>query len=237
MTGVAILHVSGFQVQHAHEQGDEHEGFVHLPDGFIDAVHDAVRQVLVGRYGAENGTGHRHEQGGGNTLAGYVANAEEELAVPEIEVEEVSSHFLGRRQGCVNLDVLAVRVGGKHLGQHSHLDLVGDVQVTLDGGLLCGGILQLANVPHQRLLHIAERVAQLADFVDAPQVRKLGVELAGRDGLGLIGQPPQGTELARNDADKEVQHEQQARQNDDHDGAAQAVEAAEDVALRANNGH
>ena len=111
------------------------------------------------------------------------------------------------------------------------------MQVTFDGGLLCGGILQLANVPYQGLLHIAERVAQLADFIDAPEVRKFGVELARGDGLGFIGQAPQGTELARDDADKEVQHEQQARQNDNHDGAAQTVKSAEDVALRANNGH
>ena len=173
----------------------------------------------------------------GDALAGHVADAEEELLVADVEVEEVAADFLGGRQRGVEQHAVLVVAGGELLGEHAHLDVAGNAQVALDGGLLGRGGLELLDVLDERLLHVAEGLAELSDLVDALELGQRGVELSGGDGLGFLGQSAQGLQLAGDDADEEVEHEEQSDDDDGHDGLAQAVEAAEDVALRTDDGH
>ena len=52
----------------------------------VDTLHNLGRTVFLGRYIPEEAARDRHEQGGGNTLAGDVAYAEDQLFVPDIEI-------------------------------------------------------------------------------------------------------------------------------------------------------
>ena len=63
------------------------------------------------------------------TFAGDVADAEEDLLVAEVEVEEVASDLLGRCQGGIALYVVAVGSGGELVGHHALLYGACDAEV------------------------------------------------------------------------------------------------------------
>ena len=178
MAGIAVEQKTGGQVEHTHEERHEHVHLVHVGNRLVDGLHDVVGQRLMGRHGAEGRTRHRHEERGGSTLARHVADAEEQLVVAEIEVEQVATYLLGRCQRGKELHVVAVVLRRELLGQHTHLDVTGNTEVALYRGLLGGGGLQLVDVFHQRLLHIPERLAQLAYLVSTLEVGQHGIKLS-----------------------------------------------------------
>ena len=111
------------------------------------------------------------------------------------------------------------------------------MEVTFYRCFLGRSLFQFLDIFHKRLLHARKRVAQLANLINALEVGQLGFELSRGNRLGLLGQAPQGIELACNDADEKVEHQQQTYDDDGHDGLAQTVEATEDILLRAYDGH
>ena len=121
--------------------------------------------------------GDGHHQRCRHAFAGNVADAEEQFIVAQEEVKEVATDTLGRRQHAVNLYLVTMRECGERLRQHSHLNMVCNIQFTLNSGFRGGSILQFLHVALQRLLHGAERVAQLGDFIIVPESRQRRVEV------------------------------------------------------------
>ena len=64
-------------------------------------------------------------------LAGHVSHAEEQVFVPDKEVVQVSSHFLRGNQHRRHIQVFPFREGGEDLGNHGHLDVVGNLELAL----------------------------------------------------------------------------------------------------------
>ena len=178
VTCITVVQTACRKVEHAHEESHKHVGLVHVGNGLVHRCHDAVGHGLVSRHGAEGRTGDSHEERSWHTLTRHVANTEEELLIAEIEVEEVATHLLGRRQRGIEHHVVAVVLGGEFLREHAHLYITGNAQVALYRSLLGSGILQLFNISHQRLLHVAERVAQLAYLVNALEVGQRSIKLS-----------------------------------------------------------
>ena len=90
------------------------------------------------------------------------------------------------------------------------------MQVAFYRCLLRCGNLQFVDIFDERLLHIAKRLAQLPDFIDAFEIWQLGIELARGDSLSLLRQDMQRLQLARYDADEEEEHQQQTHDNDSY---------------------
>ena len=237
VTGITVVQATCWQVEDSDKEGDEHVSFVHVGYRLVHRSHDAVGHRLVGRHGTEGRACYRHEERGRHTLARHVADAEEELLVAEVEVEEVAAHLLGRSQRGKELHVVAVLPGGELLGQHTHLYLAGDAQVTLYRCFLGRRVLQFLDVSHQRLLHIPERLRQLSYLVDTFEVGQLSVKLSGGYRLGTLGQLSERPQLAGNDADEEEEHQQQTADDNGHNRTTQTVEAAEDVVLGTDDSH
>ena len=80
-------------------------------------------------------------------------------------------------------------------------------------------------------------MAELAYLVNPLEVGHLDIEASGGDGFSLFSEAAEGFELAGDDADEEEEHQQQADSEDDGDGAAQAVETTENIALGTDDGH
>ena len=169
MPRIAVAQETGLQVKHTDEQRDEHVQVVVLGQRLVKCLHDEAGLHLTGRHVAEQRARHCHEQRGGDSLARHVADAEDELLVVDVEVEQVATHRLGRHQRPEDVDVVAVGVGREGLGKHRHLDVVRYLQLALEGGLLCRRALELLHVSGQRVLHLLERVAQQVYLVTACQ--------------------------------------------------------------------
>ena len=80
-------------------------------------------------------------------------------------------------------------------------------------------------------------MAELSNLVGALKVRQLGIKLARSNGFGLASQAAQGFQFARDDINKYAQHHQQAHTHNAHYGVTQAVKAAKNIALGANDSH
>ena len=235
VAGIAIAQAAADKVDQSDEQRDKHvRGILVARQSVVHACTDFFRRHLLGGQCAEQPRGLRHEQRGGNTLAAHVAQTEIEAVARQQIAVQVAADLLGRSHRGIHVESLAV---GEHAGQHRHLDVAGYVQLTLYRRLLRRSFLQFFNIVHQRLLHVTERLAQLADLVGTPVVRQFRVEMPGGDSLCLLRQPLQGFQLAGDDTNEEHQHQQQSHRHDRHDRSPQAVETSEDVALRTDDGH
>ena len=106
------------QIEHTREQCDKQIRFITFSQCVIERIGNTLRVSHMGRDIAEQRTGDSHKHGGWNAFAGHVANAEEELVVTNIEVEEVATHRLCRRQRAIDIDIVAFRIGWESLGQH-----------------------------------------------------------------------------------------------------------------------
>ena len=141
---------------------------------------DVVGTRLRRAQGPELGGRGGHDQRGGHALAGNVPDAEIKRVVKDEKIVNVTANGPGRVLLAENIDIVPVREGRVVLGQHRHLDLAGDAQFALHRHPLFGGGRQLVDIVRERMLHIVERIPQLADLVVVPDFRKRGVETALR---------------------------------------------------------
>ena len=181
MAGIAVEHVAVAEVEHSDEEGNEHARVVAFDDGIVQRADNGVWLVDMLRDVAEQRACHCHHQRGGNAFSRYVADAEEELLVAQVEVEEVAANALGRGQLSENVDIVTLGEGREDFGQHGHLDVVGNAQLTLHGGFFRCSLLQLVHIVAQRFLHVLERVAQQSYLVMVLDVGQLHVEVSITD--------------------------------------------------------
>ena len=66
------------------------------------------------------------------------------------------------------------------------------------------------------MLHVAERVAQLAYLVRTLEVRQLGIEASRGYVLCFLGQTPQWLQLLCDDTNEEIEHQQETDSDDAH---------------------
>ncbi len=97
----------------------------------------------------EQRAGNSHEEGGWNTLARYIANAEKQLLVADVEVEQVTSNTLGWCQRTIDVQIITFWVGRERLRQHRHLDIVSHLHLILDSSLLGCSIAQIFDIASQ----------------------------------------------------------------------------------------
>ena len=116
-----------------------------------------------------------HKQRCGHSLTTHVAHAEVQFFVLKQIAIQVATNFLGRGHRCIHVQSLAV---GEHAGQHTHLYVAGHIELALDRGLLCCGLLEFLDISYQRLLHITKRVAQHTYLIVTLEVGQLGVKLS-----------------------------------------------------------
>ena len=143
---IAVVQVACGQVEHSDEEGDEHVGLVHADHCSVHGCDNFVGLRLAGGDGAEHSPGDCHEKRGGHTFARDVADAEEELLVAEVEVEQVAAHIFGRGQRGIDLNVVAVGPCGELIGQHAHLYAACDADVPVYRSFLGCCVLQLFDV-------------------------------------------------------------------------------------------
>ena len=62
MPGIAIVQASSRQVEHADKEGHEHVGLIHACHCLVHSDNNTVGHRLMGRNGAEYGSGDRHEE-------------------------------------------------------------------------------------------------------------------------------------------------------------------------------
>ena len=87
------------------------------------------------------------------------------VLVGEIEVEEVPTDLARRLEGGVDGEIVAVGEGRELLGQHAHLDVAADVELTLHA--LVGGLqLRLEHAPFGHVQPHAEDLADLTRVVE-----------------------------------------------------------------------
>ena len=236
MAAVAEVHVARLQVDAADEHRHEHVLLVVLGDEVVDLLGHLGRRMALLRDDTEHVSRHSHEQRGGNTLTRHVAHAEVEFLLLHEEVVQVAADLLGRGHRSEQVNILALGERREDSRHHAHLDIAGHLQFVLERSLQGRRRLEFLHVIHQRGLHLAERMAQLSDLVDASVVGQVGFKVAGGDGLGLPGQLLQRHHLAVHDAPEDQQHQQETHQHDRQHGAAQPVETGEDVPLGADDG-
>ena len=165
MARIAVAEMARLQVKDTNEHCYEHVHLVAVAHRLIQGLGNDMWFWNMGRDIAEQRTCHSHEHRGRNTLTTDIAHAEEELLVTDIEVEEVTTNGSGRCQLAVDINIVALRIWWERLGQHRHLDAMGNVQLALDSCFLGSGGLQFLHILCQRLLHLFEGVAQLVYLV------------------------------------------------------------------------
>ena len=99
-------------------------------------VYYLVGLCLMRRNCPEQCFGNHHIERGGNTLARYVAYAEEQFLIPDKEIKQVAAHLLGRSESSEYVYVIAFRVGRVYLWYHCHLNGTCYLKLTLNTLLL-----------------------------------------------------------------------------------------------------
>ena len=132
VTGIAVGQVAVCQIQHAAEEGDEHVVVVLFRQAVVHLLHDDFGTVIMGGDGTERRARDGHHQRGRDALPAHVSDAEEQFLIPDEEVIQVPAHFLGRDDGGSHIQVAPFRIGREDVGNHGHLDVPGDPELTLD---------------------------------------------------------------------------------------------------------
>ncbi len=236
MPAVAVVEVTRLEVGTTDEHGDKHILLVVVREDEVNLGGNLLGRATLLGHDAEEITRDSHEEGCGDTLATNVADAEIEALVLDKEVVEVATHLLGGGHRGIEVDIRAVGECREDAGHHRHLYVARHLELALNRCLLGGGLFQFLDVAGEGALHVAERLAELPDFVYAPALGEGLVEVTLGDNPSLVGEAPQRLQLAGDDLDAHQQQEQQSRQHSYGDGTAQAVESAKDVALGADNG-
>ena len=149
MTGITIVQVACRKIKDTDKERYEQKVLVHLGYRRVHGGNDTVGHRLVSRNGTEDASGNRHEERSRNALARNVTDAEEELIIAEIEIEQVAAHLFGRNQRSIELYVVAIRISRELRGKHTHLDAACDMQVALYRSFLGSSILQFFDIFHK----------------------------------------------------------------------------------------
>jgi len=166
VTGVAVDHLAGGDVQDATEYRHKDAGFVAFCQFNIDPPHDFVRRGIDAGIGFEQGPRDRHEERGRNPLPRHVANGEEEvLLVDEKEIEEVPSHFPSGLDGGEDVEFRPLGKGWKGSREDAHLNFAGNFELAFDAFLGRSRLLQVAEVLPQRVFHEEQGFCKIADFI------------------------------------------------------------------------
>ena len=135
----------------------------------------------------------------------------------------------------IYVDVVAVGKWREYLGYHAHLYVVGDAQFALDALLVGSGGLEFLDIVNERVLHVAEGMAEQGNLVVALAHRYLVVEIAmGYD----ICRACELFERMHTGADDEYahhHHEEYSHSHHDDEQPLESVVAAEDVAFGTND--
>ena len=146
---IGIVQMARGKIEHTNEECDEHTRLIIVAQGIVDGNDNPVGCLSVSRYITEQRTGNSHYQRRRNTLARHIAYAEDKLVVADIEVVQVATDSLCGCHLSVNVHVVALRECRVCLRQHRHLDVVGNLQLTLNRGFGGSGTLQLLNIIRQ----------------------------------------------------------------------------------------
>ena len=147
MAGAGGGEDTGGDFQNAEPHGHEHFLRVPVADLRVDFAQDFRRGKLLRGHMVDQGGREHHEQGGGNALAGYVADDQAQMiVVNEEEVIQVSTDLPGGGHGGIEIELMPVREGREDFGQVIGLDPGGQVQLRgnaflfqLQGTALPGG--------------------------------------------------------------------------------------------------
>ena len=130
MPCITVVQLAGLAVQHAQEQGQEHILCILLHERAVHLGHNQFRLLLIGGYIAEQRPRHCHHQRSRHTFAAHVADTEEQLILPHIEIVQVAAYLFGRGYHAVYIQIQSVRKRREHLRQHGLLYLLCDMQFT-----------------------------------------------------------------------------------------------------------
>ena len=159
---IAIGQVVGLHVEHAHKHSDKDIRVVGGGDGVVHLADDVGSTLVVACKVSEQCSCHGHIERCRHALSCHVADDKEELVALDDKVVEVAAHLLGRGHRRKEVEVLSLRERG---GDHTHLDVVGNLQLTLQAFLTGGGGLQVADVLLQGMQHVGEGITQLEQLV------------------------------------------------------------------------
>ena len=98
MSGITETQASGFQVEYADDEGNEHIGLVVFGDRTVHLAHNLGRRGGLLGEGAEQAACNGHEEWGRNTFARYVTDDEVKPVIVDKEIVEVAAYFFGRMQ-------------------------------------------------------------------------------------------------------------------------------------------
>ena len=214
MGSITIGQMVGTQVEHTDKDSHEDHRVVGRSNSVIHLPHDIRRTLIVTCQITEERTGDGHIKRCGHPLACHIADDEEHLIAFDDEVIEVTPHLLGRCHGGEKVEVVTI---GEHGGQHTHLDIMGDDELTLQTFLAGCGHLQVFNMLFQGGLHIGKGFAQLQQLVLGMDLRQRGVEVAVGNAHCRLGKLLQGFHHL---IDGPCTADEQRDQTDDeHDGA------------------
>ena len=136
VTGIAIFQMAVGKIQDSAEECNEHVVLIHLGHTLVHYRNYLAWTVLMRRHGTEQASGDSHYQRRRNTLAGNVSDAEDEFLIPDEEIVEVSTNFPCRNKGSTHVDVMPFREWREDLGDHGHLYVACDLELTLHPLLL-----------------------------------------------------------------------------------------------------
>ena len=236
MAGIGIEQTARGEVEHTHEEGDEHEGVVALAHGAVDGFDDELWRGVGHRGTAEHAACHSHHQGGRHTLACHVADAEIELLVADEEVEEVATHLLGRHHLAEDVDVCALRERRIDLRQHLLLDVAGNLQFLLHRHIRGRRVLQFLHVVRQRGLHVLKGIAQ-AVHLTGLHLRQLDAEMSLRHLTGCCDETCQRAHILLDHVMAQQIDDHQTCEEYGEDDVDQHVSVVMDDGLRHNDHH
>ena len=142
MASVAIAQTARRQVENTEEQCYEHHRLVGIRHRLVHQVHDTCRIGLVGRECAEQRLCDCHHQRCRHGFSRHIANAEEQLLIADVEVEQVATHIFRWFQQSVYIYIVAVGIRWEHLRNHRLLYFAGNAQLTTDALLFGINLLQ-----------------------------------------------------------------------------------------------
>ena len=132
MPGITVMQNARGQIQYTQEEGHEHAGSVTLANHAVEFRDDPGRILLPVGDGPKLVEDHRHHDGGGNAFPADITDAEEQPAIPDEIVEQVTPNLLCRGQGTLDGQVLTIR---DRVRKHLFLDLPGHPEFASDTGL------------------------------------------------------------------------------------------------------